>query len=145
MEWNEAYPSTVEPTFDEITAFIGGEAGEKWNALRAHIETTYKAKPKLTYSVCSGKPGWNLKYAKSGQAFGTLYPEQGAFSVFLVVAYKLDDAMRRALPDMSAGMQEMYANAPDFMKAGRWMMFGLDGDLIEDYKKIIAVKMENRK
>ena len=79
MEWNEVFPSTRQPSMDEIAGYIGGEAKELWQSLMEYMDSAYSAKPKLSYSVCAAKPGWNVKFQKSGQALGTLYPEKRLF------------------------------------------------------------------
>ena len=57
MEWKDIFPSDNQPTMNEIAEYIGGEAKQLWQSLLEHMDAAYKAKPKLTYSVCSGKPG----------------------------------------------------------------------------------------
>lgn len=142
MDWMELYPKDRQPTAEEITAFIG-EGAERWTNLTEYMQTAYSAKPVYSYSGCSGKPGWNVKYKKSGQAFGTLYPEPGFFSVFLVVAYRLDNEMELLLPTLTEETAERYRQADDYMKMGKWMMFPIDTDeKLEDYKRIMAVKLK---
>lgn len=67
MQWKEIFPSHVQPSMDEIAEYIGGEAKALWLTLMEYMEAEYKVKPKLSYSVCAGKPGWNIKLQKSGQ------------------------------------------------------------------------------
>lgn len=74
MQWKELYPPDKQPTLDEISDYIGGEAKELWQSIMQYMDLAYKAKPKLSYSVCAGKPGWNVKFQKGGQSFGTFYP-----------------------------------------------------------------------
>jgi hypothetical protein len=125
----------------EIAQYIGGEAKALWLSLLDDMAATYKVKPKMAYSGCSGKPGWNVKLQKSGVSFGTLYPEENAFSVFLVIAYRLDPFMEACLPALSPGLAELYRSAGDYMKMGKWMMFQLKTEQdVEDYKRICAVK-----
>jgi len=73
------------PTPSEIGSYIGGTAKELWLELNQYLDDRFKVKPKFAYSSCSGKPGWNLKYQKSGKALCTLYPEKGRFVVLVVV------------------------------------------------------------
>lgn len=142
MEWKEIFPSGRQPSMEEIAEYIGGEARGLWESLMMYMETAYNAKPKLSYSVCAGKPGWNVKFQKSGQAFGTLYPEENSFSVFLVMSYKLDPAVDAILPELSPSVADMYRQAGDYMKLGKWMMFQIrDAAGVEDYKRLMAVKM----
>jgi hypothetical protein len=142
MEWKEMFPPDRQPTMEEIADYIGGEAKELWQSLMQYMKTAYKVNPKLSYSVCSGKPGWNVKLQKSGQSFGTLYPEENSFSVFMVMSYKLDSMMEDVLPRLSIDLAEKYRSAGDYMKLGKWIMFQIkDNAGVEDYKRLISVKM----
>ena len=142
MEWKERFPANRQPSMHEIADYIGGDVKVLCQSLMSFLETAYKAKPKLSYSVCAGKPGWNVKFQKSGQSFGTLYPEENSFSVFLVIAYKLEPLMELILPSLSPGMAELYRQAGDYMKLGKWMMFQIKDEAgVADYKQLISVKM----
>ncbi|NLK88389.1 MAG: DUF3788 domain-containing protein [Clostridiaceae bacterium] len=142
MEWHELFPQEKQPDMEQISEYIGGSAAKLWDSLIDYMDKAYKAKPKMTYSVCSGKPGWNIKFQKSGKSFGTLYPEKGSFSVFLVVSYKLDPLMEAILPMLTPETAELYSNAGDYMKMGKWMMFRIsDESGVQDYKKICEVKL----
>ncbi|MCQ1530039.1 DUF3788 domain-containing protein [Lutispora saccharofermentans] len=142
MEWRDIFPSGNQPTMDEIAEYIGGEAKQLWQSLLEHMDAVYKVKPKMTYSGCSGKPGWNIKLQKSGVSFGTLYPEEGSFSVFLVISYKLEPLMESIITKLSPGTAELYKQAGDYMKMGKWMMFQIaDSAGVEDYKLLAEVKM----
>lgn len=141
MEWHRLYPKDKEPTLEEIASYTGS-AKDLWLAATSYIESTYKAKPKLTYSGCGAKPGWNVKYQKSGQAFGTYYPLENAFDVLMVISYKLGPAMEEALPVLSQQTADLYRSAGDYMKIGKWMMLRIDKmQTLEDLKTIIAVKL----
>ena len=139
MKWHELYPSSIQPSMEEITNYIGTHL---WTSLTAYFESAYKAKPKISYSNCS-MPGWNVKYSKSGAAFGTLYPAEGAFDVMVIVSYKLTEEMELILPSLSEKTAELYRNAGDYMKMGKYMIFRINEEqLLEDYKKIVAVKLQ---
>jgi hypothetical protein len=141
MQWHELYPKEVIPTPEALADYIG-EAKSLWLQFSDHVQAHYGVKPKFTYSVCSGKPGWNVKYQKGGKALGTFYPEEGAFSALVVLGYKLDPAMSAILPALSAATAKMYQTAGDYMKMGKWMMLRVDSpEALEDLKKIIDVKM----
>ena len=143
MEWKEAYPQDKQPTLENMADYIGGSQKELWNSLMDYMATAYMAKPKIAYSGCTGKPGWNVKFQKSGQSFGTLYPEQNSFSVFIVFSYKLEPLMDAILPIISSEIAELYKNAGDYMKLGKWMMFQIkDSAGLEDYKKLISIKLQ---
>ena len=142
MEWKDIFPSSNQPTRDEVEEYIGGEAKHLWKSLLEYMDNTYKVKPKLFYSVCSGKPGWNIKLQKSGVSFGTLYPEEGSFSIFIVISYRLKPLMESIIPKLSPAAAELYKQAGDYMKTGKWMMFQIkDFTGVEDYKLLAGVKM----
>jgi hypothetical protein len=142
MEWKNLFPSDRQPTMEEIADYIGGDAKEIWQDLMDYMDKAYNSKPKLSYSVCAGKPGWNVKFQKSGQSFGTLYPEENSFSVFIVISYKLESQMESLLPFLSTDTTELYRKSSDYMKLGKWMMFQIKTKVgAEDYKKLISVKM----
>lgn len=145
MIWHELYSKDKEPNMNEIANYIG-DAKDLWLVLTSYIETTYNTKPKLTYSGCGMKPGWNIKYQKSGQAFGTFYPEKNSFSAMVVISYKLVGQMDEILPTLSNAMAELWSKADDYMRIGKWMMIQFTDQIqVEDYKKILAVKLPPKK
>ena len=77
------------PTLYEIGNYIGGGAEKRWLELNQYLDKNFKVKQKTSYSTCSGKPGWNFKYQKSGKALCTPYPERGRFIVLIVVTLAL--------------------------------------------------------
>lgn len=146
MEWNEMFTQAHQPTYDDIESYIGGKGKELWQAVFRFMEDTYKSMPKMTYSVCSGKPGWNVKFQKSGTAFGTLYPEKNQFTVFMVISYKLEQEMELAKLELSPKFRSYYESADDYMKMGRWMMFPVQSvEDFEDYKKLCHLKMKPKR
>lgn len=143
MGWNKLFPSDNQPSFTDMENYIGGEGQRLWTELFEYMLKSYKAKPKMFYSGCSSKPGWNVKFQKGGQSFGTLYPEENGFSVFMVISYKLDSVMDILKNELSAKMQKLYNTAQDYMKMGKWMMFRIENDRdLEDYKLLISAKAE---
>jgi len=141
MKWNELYPKEKQPSLDDVADYVG-KVKSLWLSMILYFETAYKTKPKLTYSGCSGMPGWNIKFQKSGQAFGTWYPHKNHMYVMVIISYKLDNEMQKILPELSDYTADLYHNAGDYMKIGKWMMIKADKkQIFDDYKKIIAVKL----
>ena len=140
MAWNEIFPKAHQPSMDDIAIYSGSFA-PLWHDLIAYFATAYKCSPKLTYSGCSMKPGWNIKFQKSNTAFGTWYPQAGGFDVMFTWSYKLDAEMMQLLPILTPPIAEAVEKAEDFMKNGRWLMFRVDSaETVEDYKRMCAVK-----
>ena len=144
-EWNVLYPKDKQPTLDEAGDYIGKEFNHLWKKLLEHINSEYGVRPKWSYSTCSGKPGWNIKLQKGGKSFGTVYPEQGYFEVFIVIGHKLDEMVKDIINELSTVMRDRYENAQDYMKMGKWMMFPVKNETdLKDYLLLISVKKENR-
>lgn len=77
------------PTYEEIVAYLNEPARVLWQDLDAFIRQKYKVSPRITYSKCSSKPGWNVKYQKSGKSLCTLYPEQDGFVALVVILLEM--------------------------------------------------------
>lgn len=77
-----------EPSAQELATYLEGEAQAMWCDFTSYIETAFHAKPKLSYSVCAGKPGWNMKYKKGAKALCTLYPDKGYFTALIVMGQR---------------------------------------------------------
>lgn len=70
-------------------------------------------------------------------------PEENGFSVFMVISYKLAPEAEAAMPTLSPQMQELYREAGDYMKMGKWMMYRIESQSdLEDYKRLCAVKLK---
>ena len=66
--------SEHEPSMHEISFCLEEEVREKWLELTGFIEDNYKTKHNISYSSCSAKPGWNVKYKiKRIQKLSALY------------------------------------------------------------------------
>jgi len=140
MTWNELFTKDHQPMMEDIAKY-SGSFEPVWNDLLDYFQIAYKCVPKMTYSVCGMKPGWNLKFQKSSASFGTWYPQPDAFDCMFIWSYKLDREMMLLLPELTEVMYEHVNGAQDFMKNGRWIMFRADNkDIVEDYKRMCAVK-----
>lgn len=99
---NKIQDKNSEPDMQEIKQSINGDARNIWQSLINDIESSFNAKPKITYSTCAAKPGWNVKYKKSGKALCTLYPEKESFTVLVVLGAKeinIFESVREAYTD----------------------------------------------
>lgn len=137
MDWFETYGKDAEPTDEQISAFIHNPL---WEGLNEHIQSTYAAKPKKSFSGCSGQPGWNVKYQKSGRSLCTLYPMDGFFIALVVVGEKERQEVEMMLPGMTEYVQALYERSGALMGA-KWMMTRVEDEaVLEDVKRIIATR-----
>lgn len=125
------------PGIETVTAFVGNPL---WDDFLGYMEDTYKARPMIAYSGCGMAPGWNVKFKKSGRGLCTLYPEQGWFTVLVVIGQKEKAETELALPTLGAYTQALYKNTKEGM-GQRWLMFKVSGaEVLEDVKRCIAIR-----
>ena len=138
MNWLEAYPKSEEPTLQQISDFI---ASPLWNGLCSWAEGSYSILPKVEHSTCSGAPGWNVKYKKSGRALCTLYPDRGQFIALVTIGAKEAPEAELLLPTCSDYIRELFARTQTFNGA-RWLMIHIsDERVLEDVKKFIRLRV----
>lgn len=138
MTWMEAYPKSQQPTLQEIEAFIESPL---WNGLCDWAESTYTIAPKVEHSTCSGAPGWNVKYKKSGRSLCTLYPDRGQFTALISIGTKEAPEAELLLPTCSDYIRELFARTQTFNGA-RWLMIRVsDARVLEDVKKFIRLRV----
>jgi hypothetical protein len=132
----------AEPDFEAIGQYIAEPGRQRWLDLTAYIEDTYHVKPQTTYSICAGKPGWNVKYKKSGKALCTLYPEPDGF-VALVVLSELDTVRFEAVrPCYSEELSSLFDKTKLF-NGTKWLMIDVESDpVLEDVKRLFALKLQ---
>lgn len=134
-----ANPS-VTPDMKGIENSIKGEGRLLWQALTVHIESAFRAKPLIAFSACAAKPGWNVKYKKSGKALCTLYPEKEGFTALIVLGAA--DMMRfeAARPTYTLKICALYERTRLFNNT-KWLMVSIaDETVLADVKKLLALK-----
>ncbi len=138
MTWQERYPKTLEPSLQEIDGFIDSPL---WKDLRTYVETTYGVEPRVEHSTCSGAPGWNVKYKKSGRSLCTLYPDAGAFTALITVGAKEAPEAELLLPLCSEYLRELFARS-GALNGARWLMIRVtDARILADVKSLIRLRV----
>ena len=138
MSWFEEYPKSQQPTLEEIARFIDSPL---WNGICSWAEGAYSIAPKMEYSTCSGAPGWNVKYKKSGRALCTLYPDRGEFTALISIGVKEAPEAELLLPTCSDYIRELFARTQTFNGA-RWLMIRVsEAQVLEDVKKLIRLRV----
>ncbi len=141
MEWNELYGKGVRPDLTAIADYIGNPL---WEQLCEHLERTYGVSPAVEHSICSGAPGWNLKYKKSSRALCTLYPAQGFFTCLVSVGSKEAMEAELLLPSCTDYLQELYRNTRVY-NGGRWLMIAVTStEILEDVKLLIDLRVKKK-
>ncbi len=135
---------SAEPSFEDIRGYIAGDAGSRWAELTDYIEETYASTPLLAYSVCAGKPGWNVKYKKGGKALCTLYPESDGFIALVVLSAADMDVFEAVRGDYTDYVRELYDGCKTF-NSTKWLMIRVsDDNVLEDVKKLLKLKLSKK-
>jgi hypothetical protein len=133
--------SLHNPTFQEITDYIEMPYRSLWVDFNNHIQSQYKSTPKLSYSTCSGKPGWNVKYQKSGKSLCTLYPEKEGFVALIVVSLELGQIIN-SMEGFDKDITTLIQNAKPF-NGTQWLMINVNKvAILKNVKDMLHLKQE---
>ncbi len=125
-----------EPAFDEISNYMNERERNLWEDYNKFIKDNYKCRPVIDYSNCSAKPGWNIKYKKSGKSLCTLYPEKDGFVVLVVV--KLD--LLPVLEELDPEIVKIANEAKPFNKT-KWLMIPVKNkNMLQNVKELLMLK-----
>ncbi|MCE5187817.1 MAG: DUF3788 domain-containing protein [Eubacteriales bacterium] len=137
MNWNQQYPKTQQPSLQEIAYFIGSPL---WSDFCSWAEVAYRIEPKVEHSTCSGAPGWNVKYKKSGRSLCTLYPDEGSFTALVTIGTKEAPETELLLPTFSDYLRELYERTREF-NGMRWLMIRVtDARVLDDVKRLVSLR-----
>ncbi len=141
MNWNELYSKNTTPDLAAVSAYIGSPL---WEELHSHLETAYGVLPAIEHSICSGAPGWNLKYKKSGRALCTLYPAPGFFTCLVSVGAKEAMEAELLLSICTDYLKELYWGTKPY-NGSRWLMIEVTTqEILEDVKRLIALRIKKK-
>ncbi len=109
---------THQPTDEEMLTFIGQPLASAWTELRSFLVDTYGITPVLDSG--GKKYGWNLQHRMGGRPLCELYPENGSFTVLVILGkVELDLAMQK-LDSFGEVVQKFLRESPRFHD-GCWM------------------------
>ncbi len=139
-ETNLIQSAAGEPSFEQICGYISGPAAALWRDLNDHIQSKWNASPKITFSTCSGKPGWNVKYQKSGKSLCTLYPEPQGFVALVVIKLELVDEVMARESEFTPYLIDLVANGKPYIGT-LWLMIQVaDQRILHDVKLLLDMK-----
>lgn len=131
-----------KPDMYEIEGYITGQAKIRWRNFVSEIEIEFQTKPMITFSVCSAKPGWNVKYKKSGKALCTLYPEKNGFIALVVLGVKDIESFDSVRKDYNTYINQLF-DRTNLFNGTKWMMINVSNqDIADDTIKLIRLKRE---
>ncbi len=134
----DLYNRNETPTLEDFGEFIKNPLFEQFCL---EIKNRYQCSEKIEYSSCSWKPGWNIKFRKSGKSLCTIYPGESYFTVLIVIGKKEKERTENLLPDCTSQLQQIYAQT-DEGNGQKWLMIDLEDadDLYRDILSLIAIR-----
>jgi hypothetical protein len=141
MDHERMLDKAHRPTGAEILETIGQTAA--WLDLRQYIETCYGDwAPELKFFA--KQYGWTIRYRKSGKTLCSLFPEQGAFSVLIVLGKKEAEKALAMAGEFGANTRAVLEGTEQ-LHDGRWLWVRvLDVDDVEDVKRLLRAKRKSR-
>lgn len=141
MSWNEIFPMDVEPSMEDIAAYV---MSREWCELNEYLQQTYAVQPKIEYSRCSGAPGWNVKYKKGSRSLCTLYPDAGRFTCLVCIGGREAVEAELLLPACTEYTQNLYESVQP-LNGSRWLMMVVTSEeILEDAKKLISKRVARK-
>jgi hypothetical protein len=138
MQYQRMLDKEHKPSEREMLGYLGGKAAEAWANIVSFLRTYYDFSPELDYG--GTKYGWSIRYRKSGKSLCTLYPEEGAFTILIVLGKKEVEQFEEHMNDFSTEFVELFKSARQFHD-GRWLWIRtLDNSDTEDIRRLLAMK-----
>jgi hypothetical protein len=133
------------PDHDEIDSYINIPERELWMQINSFIKERYKAEPRIMYSKCAGKPGWNVKYQRSGKSICTLYPERDGFITLVVVTLDLLPIIEALYDELTPGIRDTIKGARPF-NGTVWLMLQVNSEAaLADEKQLLILKQDTKR
>lgn len=132
-----------KPSEEEIASFIGEPAKEAWQETIRFVEDSYGLEPETIFY--GEKYGWTVRYRKSGKTLCSLFPEEGGFTILIVLGRKESDQFLSMRDELSSRIQKLFENAKQFHD-GRWLWIRLSTKSdVDDIKRLLLIKRKTKK
>ncbi len=137
--------SSHMPDYAEIDNYMAPHTRELWRELNNFIKERYKSEPRIMYSKCCAKPGWNMKYQKSGKSLCTLYPGKDSFVVLVVITLDLLPVIEALSEELTPEVRETIKGAKPF-NGTLWLMLEVENEqALKDVKQLLLLKQDTKR
>ena len=128
------------PTEPEIRRALGPVAG-LWDSLGSWIEESYGVEP--TFVPPSRNYGWDVKYRKAGRTLVSLTPDEGCFTVLVVLGAAETEAARKL--ELGEHVRAIFEDAKQFHD-GRWLFVPVASEQdVQDIEELLVLKRRPRR
>jgi hypothetical protein len=126
-----------KPTKDEIENAIG-ERLSHWLEIHQYIEKNYDVIQELVFFT--KKYGWAVRYRRQGKTMAYFFPEQGAYSVLLILGKKEAEEVESIKDKFSKEIQRIFDNTEQ-LHDGRWLWIRVLTKLdVDSIKLLLSAK-----
>jgi inhibitor of KinA sporulation pathway (predicted exonuclease) len=138
MAYERMLDKTHQPGEADMLGCIGQLVSECWIALDQFLRETYQVEPELKFG--GTKYGWVLSYRKGGRPLCDLYPENGAFTVLIVLGGKEAAQALAELDSFGPTVRGYLENTPAYHD-GRWLWIRVQQSRdIADIQRLLLMK-----
>lgn len=142
MSYERLLNKINRPTNQDILDTIG-EKCDLWLSFLQFIEDNYDYNKELAFF--SKNYGWTVRYRKSKKTLISCFPENGAFSVLLVLGQAEADKVNQIRKELNENFLSIFDDTEQ-LHDGRWMWIRiLNGEDLETIIKVIQVKRKIKK
>ncbi len=132
-----------KPSEANILIKLRDTAKVAWNDLQQFLKTYYDFTPETVFY--GSNYGWSVRYRRSGKTLCSLFPEEGAFTVLVILGRKEAETVILTLNEFSTSIQQIIMNTGQ-LHDGRWLWVRvLTITDINDVKKLIKIKKKPKK
>ncbi len=125
------------PTDREIIDTIG-DSSDLWSFLHEFISKSYDFNRELAFF--SKNYGWTVRYRKHRKTLISCFPEDGAFSVLLVLGKKEAESVCQIRNELNQSLLSVF-DTTDQLHDGRWLWIRVkDRDVLDSVIKVLMVK-----
>jgi len=140
QEFSRMLDKETRPNNETILDMIGKTAGEAWTALTQYLGIEYDFKPETVFY--GRKYGWTVRYRRSGRTLCSLFPEEGAFTVLIVLGKKEVEKVFGRESKLSESTKTLIRDTKQ-VRGGRWLWIRiLTTDDITDIKHLLHIKKQ---
>ncbi len=130
------------PTTKDIIESIGVKY-PLWSELHTFITDNYNFDQELAFF--SKNYGWTVRYRKNKKTLVSCFPENGAFSVLLVLGQKEADRVNQIRKELNKNFLSVF-DKTEQLRDGRWMWIRIHHrEDLESLKKVIQIKRRIKK
>ena len=132
-----------EPSEEEILRYIGKKASKAWAEIKDYLAENYDFTPEISF--WGEKYGWTIRYRKSGKTLTALYPEEGGFTIQIILGKKEVEKFQASRDEFSPEIRDLF-DVTKQLHDGRWLWISQpEMGNMDDIKGLLEIKRKPKK